>query len=251
MTGSKNHPREWWGGPPGPRPTPPSACWRSAWCRYRWPGCGTRASRADQGVRPTNPGDQFFMGFRGPKAHSNRPQKAVVCPTSDVELDVEGGALAGVGVEPDAAAHALRQQLDAVGAQAAAGPFRAERALEDMRAYGLRHNRVVVDGEAHSVGKAHSAARGGHTRVRLTGFECILEQIDQDAAEQGSVRPENNRWRPRPDFHVLIFREAEGPAGGDRGFQRLQRVAIVQFHGQIALFGGMRSEEHTSELQSL
>ena len=30
----------WWGGPPGPQPTPPSAC-------------GSRGTRADQGVRPT------------------------------------------------------------------------------------------------------------------------------------------------------------------------------------------------------
>src|ERR1017187_9107282 len=106
----------------------------------------------------------------------------------DVELDVEGGTLAGVGVEPDAAAHALRQQLDAVSAQAAAGPFRAERALEDMRAYFLRHNCVVVDGEAHPAGNAHRAAGGGYDRVRATGFERVLEQIDQDAAEQRGVR---------------------------------------------------------------
>src|ERR1035437_8403420 len=42
-----------WGGPPGPRPTPPSACSHPA---RRWPRCprgGTGASRADQGVCPT------------------------------------------------------------------------------------------------------------------------------------------------------------------------------------------------------
>ena len=27
---------------------------------------------------------QFFMGFRGPKAHSNRRQKTIVCPTRTV-----------------------------------------------------------------------------------------------------------------------------------------------------------------------
>src|SRR5450759_4170253 len=31
-------------------------------------------------VRQPTPA-QFFMGFRGPKAHSNRPRKAMVCPT--------------------------------------------------------------------------------------------------------------------------------------------------------------------------
>src|ERR1035441_221428 len=44
----------WWGGPPGPRPTPPSACSRAARSRPRYAGSGTRASRADRGVRPTN-----------------------------------------------------------------------------------------------------------------------------------------------------------------------------------------------------
>src|ERR1019366_2135652 len=32
-------------------------------------------------VRQPTPA-QFFMGFRGPKAHSNRRQKAIVCPAS-------------------------------------------------------------------------------------------------------------------------------------------------------------------------
>src|SRR5450759_5119460 len=31
-------------------------------------------------VRQPTPA-QFFMGFRGPKAHSNRPRKSMVCPT--------------------------------------------------------------------------------------------------------------------------------------------------------------------------
>ena len=35
-----------WGGPPGPRPTPPSACLGLA-------GSGSRGTRADRGVRPT------------------------------------------------------------------------------------------------------------------------------------------------------------------------------------------------------
>ncbi len=30
---------------------------------------------------PPLPGCQFFMKFRGPKAHPNRPQKAMACPT--------------------------------------------------------------------------------------------------------------------------------------------------------------------------
>jgi hypothetical protein len=38
--------RNRWGGPPGPQPTPWSAC-------YDGSDSGTRASRADQGVRPT------------------------------------------------------------------------------------------------------------------------------------------------------------------------------------------------------
>src|ERR1035438_7008029 len=39
---------EWWGGPPGPRPTPPSACWRSAWLI-------SLARQRDEGV-PRGPG---------------------------------------------------------------------------------------------------------------------------------------------------------------------------------------------------
>ena len=30
---------------------------------------------------PPLPGCQFFMKFRGPKAHPNRPQKTMACPT--------------------------------------------------------------------------------------------------------------------------------------------------------------------------
>src|ERR1035441_1247860 len=48
--------------------------------------CGAPAGR--RGRRPRTRGaappileDQFFMGFRGPKAHSNRPQRTMVCPT--------------------------------------------------------------------------------------------------------------------------------------------------------------------------
>ena len=41
----------WWGGPPGPRPTPPSsACWHRAGLRCNG---GSGGTRADQGVRPT------------------------------------------------------------------------------------------------------------------------------------------------------------------------------------------------------
>src|ERR1035437_4669975 len=36
----------WWGGPPGPQPTPSSACFVAL-------GSGSRGTRADQGVRPT------------------------------------------------------------------------------------------------------------------------------------------------------------------------------------------------------
>ena len=32
---------------------------------------------------PPLPGCQFFMKFRGPKAHPNRPQETMVCPTLD------------------------------------------------------------------------------------------------------------------------------------------------------------------------
>jgi hypothetical protein len=39
----------WWGGPPGPQPTPSSAGWSSAVLR----NSGSRGTRADQGVRPT------------------------------------------------------------------------------------------------------------------------------------------------------------------------------------------------------
>src|SRR5665811_1261144 len=37
-------------------------------------------------VRQPTPA-QFFMKFRGPKAHPNRRHKPIVCPTSEVELD--------------------------------------------------------------------------------------------------------------------------------------------------------------------
>jgi 2-polyprenyl-3-methyl-5-hydroxy-6-metoxy-1,4-benzoquinol methylase len=40
----------WWGGPPGPQPTPPSAC-------------GSRGTRADQGVRPTNTFDRMATRY--------------------------------------------------------------------------------------------------------------------------------------------------------------------------------------------
>ena len=39
-----------WGGPPGPRPTPSSACYRIK----KTSRCGSRGPRADQGVRPTS-----------------------------------------------------------------------------------------------------------------------------------------------------------------------------------------------------
>src|ERR1035438_3544347 len=80
-------PPSWWGGPPGPRPTPPSACWHIAGCRYRWSGSGTRASRADQGVRPTicaewSPGSNSVALGQECRRHSpsptGRPQPSIV-----------------------------------------------------------------------------------------------------------------------------------------------------------------------------
>src|ERR1039458_2157953 len=41
--------RYWWGGPPGPRPTPPSACWRPARCLCRFFGRGARGAPPGQG----------------------------------------------------------------------------------------------------------------------------------------------------------------------------------------------------------
>ncbi len=41
---------QWWGGPPGPQPTPPSAC-------------GSRGTRTDQGVRPTNTFDRMAARY--------------------------------------------------------------------------------------------------------------------------------------------------------------------------------------------
>src|ERR1019366_2811926 len=34
--------------------------------------------------RAPSPEGQFFMKFRGPKAHPNRPRKAMVCPTANL-----------------------------------------------------------------------------------------------------------------------------------------------------------------------
>src|SRR5205807_5796280 len=48
----------WWGGPPGPRGTPGSRCSDSVLC----PNRPTRASAADQGVRPTSVGLSFWLG---------------------------------------------------------------------------------------------------------------------------------------------------------------------------------------------
>src|ERR1022692_4549252 len=42
----------WWGGPPGPQPTPTSACW--VWMNLiSLARSGSRGTRADQGVCPT------------------------------------------------------------------------------------------------------------------------------------------------------------------------------------------------------
>src|SRR5664279_6524755 len=57
-----------WGGPPGPRPTPPSASAELA-------GSGSRGTRADQGYRPT----KWF--FDPVIRLVDRPLKAMVCPT--------------------------------------------------------------------------------------------------------------------------------------------------------------------------
>src|ERR1039457_5121246 len=48
------------------------------------PGCKPpfkAAGPAGKPVRGLDSPPHFFMDFRGPKAHSNRPRKALVCPT--------------------------------------------------------------------------------------------------------------------------------------------------------------------------
>src|ERR1035441_8254768 len=49
-------PWRWWGGPPGPRGTPPSRCRNYDISIMQGARRPTGASAADQGVRPTNPG---------------------------------------------------------------------------------------------------------------------------------------------------------------------------------------------------
>ena len=61
LAASKARPdRGWWGGPPGPQPTPPSAC-AARNNLISLAGRGSRGTRADQGVRPTIP-----AGFAAP-----------------------------------------------------------------------------------------------------------------------------------------------------------------------------------------
>jgi hypothetical protein len=55
----------WWGGPPGPRGTPPSRCPNSEIDILQGAGRPTGASAADQGVRPTNPGATGGLGKSG------------------------------------------------------------------------------------------------------------------------------------------------------------------------------------------
>src|ERR1035437_319227 len=138
------------------------------------------------------------------------------------KIGVETGALTSGGVEPGATSQvALGQEFNAVGAQTAARPFRAERTLEDVGAYVIRHDRVVVDGEADAAGSGHGAG-GGHGRAGTGGFQCVREHINEDAAEQRGVRLEENRLRAGQDGHVLVFRKAERLAGGDGVLDRLQ-----------------------------
>src|ERR1017187_1022301 len=98
-TGAKNQSGEWWGGPPGPRATPPPACWRPAWGCYGWPGSGTRASRADQGVRPTiwpvSVAGRFSWDFAGRRPIQTGQE---ACPT---ELTGSAGPDRGSGCRPN------------------------------------------------------------------------------------------------------------------------------------------------------
>ena len=60
------------------KPVPQTVAWRSWWGRrFRLPTARARI-KSWQAKAPAPP---FFMKFRGPKAHPNRPRKAMVCPT--------------------------------------------------------------------------------------------------------------------------------------------------------------------------
>src|ERR1022692_4639011 len=51
----------WWGGPPGPQPTPTSACW--VWMNLiSLARSGSRGTRADQGVCPTTASGSPALG---------------------------------------------------------------------------------------------------------------------------------------------------------------------------------------------
>src|ERR1022692_3025639 len=66
----------WWGGPPGPQPTPTSACW--VWMNLiSLARSGSRGNRADQGVCPTTASGSPVLGKlsaigRKRLPHSNR-----------------------------------------------------------------------------------------------------------------------------------------------------------------------------------
>src|ERR1035438_10072729 len=101
-TGSKNHPREWWGGPPGPRGTPSSRSRHNDISILRGASRPTGRRPRTRGSAPPILENQFFMGFRGPKAHSNRPQTAMVRPTglpdqAQLEIDLAVSQLFGGG----------------------------------------------------------------------------------------------------------------------------------------------------------
>src|SRR5450759_1081243 len=172
-------------------------------------------------VRQPTPA-QFFMGFRGPKAHSNRPRKTMVCPTGlQLFEELVEGAAGVVGV--------ARRGWAGIGGGCGRRRRRARRAVARHgypRVKGDADVGLILHGDAHRDG-LHALKPHGGLEMRALFTTVKLRVALRAVAGQIGFRGQGSGAVETPRRGDMLHQPGETGAGHVQGRTRALRFGPV------------------------